>query len=150
MTYNEWLELLDILKKSSKREYMDKLINEPTNNNIQDALSPKIKDMIYERFRTSIQNIIKNLEMMFEDVDLFDMEMVNFRKNIKLTMELINNNNLYVHDRIQIEKNLKEEVEETYKILEKEAIKSDDDGVLYNIIKNNRIKWSDNNELQGS
>ena len=123
MTYSEWLELLDILKKSSKREYMDKLINEPINSNIQDVLSPKIKDIIYERFRTSIQNIIKNLEMMFEDVDLFDMEMVNFRKNIKLTMELINCKNLYVHDRIQIEKNLKDEVEETYKILENEALK---------------------------
>ena len=54
MNYNEWLELLETLKKSSKIEYVEKFKNEPLNENLKEMLKPKIKEMIDQRFNRSI------------------------------------------------------------------------------------------------
>ena len=42
---------------------------------------------------------------------------------------------------------IKEETTNTYNILIKEANREDPNGILALTIKNNEIKWSDNNEL---
>lgn len=143
MTYKEWTEILDILKTTSKKEYLNKFLNEPTNNNIIEFISPRIKNMLYDRMSHAINTIIKNLDMIFEDENLLDMELVNFRKNVITTYSLIESKNLLDPDKVELRINIKKQANETYDILEKEALNYEDDGILYTTIKNNRIKWSD-------
>ena len=147
MTYEEWLALIDLLKKSPKKEYIEKLTNEPVNENLKAALVPKIKSMVTDRFENIINNIIKSLEYMYEDENILDIELVNFRKSIKQIIELIDNKYLTDQEKEDLRKTIKEQTEETYKILERDSINHDEEGIFYQIIKNNRIKWSDNNEL---
>lgn len=149
MKYDEWLDLLKKLEKTSHKEDIDKFLSEPLNENINYLLAPKIKDMIIEKFNNSINRIIKDLETIFSDENELDLALVTFKKDIKIIYSLINNNQLKSEDRNYLKSSIKEGIENAYNTLYESSLDADDNGTFSSIVNNNRIKWSDNNELSG-
>jgi hypothetical protein len=142
MPYEEWLDNLEILKKENNNEILERLKNEDINNNINNMLYPKIILTIKEKFKISINKIISDLELMFNDKNYLDLYLINFKKNIKFILELINLKQIPYDKKEDLKKEIIKGTEDTYNILIKESRKEDPTGMLELTIKNNKIKWS--------
>ena len=142
MPYEEWLDNLEILKKENNNEILERFKNEDINNNIYNMLYPKIILTIKEKFKISINKIISDLELMFNDKNYLDLYLINFKKNIKFILELINLKQIPYDKKEDLKKEIIKGTEDTYNILIKESRKEDPTGMLELTIKNNKIKWS--------
>lgn len=143
MTYNEWLSCIEELKKSNNYMILDRLSNEEVNNNINSMLEPKLIELIYYRFKSSVSNIIVNLRDMYSDQYYLDLILLNFRKDIEFIKKIMKLKQISDKEYVRLNDDLKKELDESYKILEEEAVYVDDTGNLLMIIRNNRIKWSE-------
>lgn len=144
MTYEEWLSILDDLKKPTlSTEKIELLKNTTINNNINDLIVPKIQDTIDIRFSNAINKIINNLDEIFYDKNMLDMELVNLKKEIKYIQELINLKQLPTNIQNELRIKIKDQTTQVFDILKKEANKIDYTGTFSLIIDNNKIKWSD-------
>ncbi len=148
MSYEEYLNLFNELKLS-KTNYavLKKLQETPVNTNILELLGPKYVDVIIEIFERSIKTIINELSNIFNDVNYLDLALVTFKKEILFIKDLINIDILDSESKEKISKKIKEETENTFQILIRKADELDPTGVYGLTIKNNKIKWSDTNEL---
>ena len=142
MPYEEWLDNLEILKKENNNEILERFKNEDINNNINNMLYPKIILTIKEKFKISINKIISDLELMFNDKNYLDLYLINFKKNIKFILELINLKQIPYDKKEDLKKEIIKGTEDTYNILIEESRKEDPTGMLELTIKNNKIKWS--------
>ena len=140
MHYNEWLELIERLRNTSSVSDKLKFINEKENNNIKDLLIPKI-------FDKAINKIISNINNIYYDVNYLDLNLVIFKKEVLFIYDLIFNNQLTDNDKEKLGNMLKSESNKVYDILLKKSYEFDQTGILKMNINNNRIKWSDKNEL---
>lgn len=144
MTYEEWLSTIEqLLNTTTKQELLDKLKNEPLNNNLSSMIVPKLEKLIFNRFELSINKIIKELEYIYTDINYLDLSLLNFKKEMKYLFELINIPQIPPNTRIQIITKLKTDTNKVYDILINEADKYDYTGVASMTIKNNMFKWSD-------
>ena len=150
MTYEQWLELLKKLEKTSHQEDIDLFKNEPYNENINPLLVPKIKDMLIEKFNRYINYMISDLETIFSDENELDLALVTMKKNVKVILSLVENNQLKPEDKKELIDKIKGGCDGIYKSLYNAALEASDDGVFNSIINRNRIKWSDENELPGN
>lgn len=146
MSYEEWLECIEILKKSNNEDIKNKLLKE-NNENLKDMLMPKLVDLIKYKFSLSIKSILNGFDYIFSDNNVLDMNLVRFRKDVLFTYALTDMNELEEVDKKGLKEMIKRESKEVYDILIKEASKEDPTGVFNTTIKNNIIKWGDNNEL---
>ena len=147
MNYQEWLDVIETLRVSNKDDLIKRIAEEPENPNISNLLAPKLDQLIKDRFQKSINKIIGSLETMFEDENNLDLDLLNFKKEVLKTKELLENKQMTEDHKQILNDMIKRECDNVYNILIKEADRDDDTGVLSMVIKNNRIKWSDNNEL---
>lgn len=148
MTYEEWLEIIEKLNNTNtNQEILKKLQNEPLNTNLEQLLSPKLKKLIEDRFELSVNKIIKELELIFSDINYLDLAMINFKKEVKYLEQLIRIKQIPIEIQVNQTMKLVEDTQKVYESLIKEADKYDYTGVFSLTIKNNMIKWSDNNEL---
>jgi len=147
VTYEEWLNLIAYLKNTNDLDKINIFINTEKNENIKANLNPKIINFIYDKFNIAVNKIIRNIENIFIDSNELDLIMLNFRKDLNIIDKLIDNKQLEIKEKQEIRKNLSKEIDNIYNILLKEAIKQDPIGTYEIVIKNNRVKWSDNNEL---
>ena len=144
MTYEEWLNVIESLKNTNtNKEILDKLKKEPLNDNLYDLLRPKLESLIIERYQLSVNKIVQNLESIFTDVNYLDLSLLNFKKEIKYLLDLIDINQIPLDIKVNQTLKIQEDTEEVYKILIKEADKIDYTGVFSLTIKNNMIKWSE-------
>ena len=143
MTYDEWLATLKRLEKNSFTEDVLKVTSEPTNENLKSFIVPKLLACLRTKFNYSVSKIKENLDLLYEDENELDLELVNFKKSITTIISLLNNKQLSQKEMIDNYNKLKEDTDEVYEILLKQADRNDDTGVTSSIIKRNRIKWSD-------
>ena len=147
MHYNEWLELIERLRNTSSVSDKLKFINEKENNKIKDLLIPKIYELIKYKFDKAINKIISNINNIYYDVNYLDLNLVIFKKEVLFIYDLIFNNQLTDNDKEKLGNMLKSESNKVYDILLKKSYEFDQTGILKMNINNNRIKWSDKNEL---
>ncbi len=143
MTYEEWLNNIELLTNKDDLNILKTLENTPYNDNIHTNLFPKIKLLIEDKLVKAINNIIKNLDFMYHDDNYMDICMIEFKKSITFLERLIKIPQIKPDEQSALLAKLKEDANKTYDILENESIKIDDKGILQMIIRNNRIKWSD-------
>ncbi len=144
MNYETWLEYIDILNKGQiDNKTLEILKNEEINSNINNLLLPKLEKLIKNRFEISISKIINNLGEIFSDINYLDLILVNFKKEINFILELINLKQINPLKKEELTKILKEKTNKTYDILLEKALNIDSKGIFYQIIINNRFKWSD-------
>lgn len=148
MTYEEWLETIEKLNNTNtNQEILNKLKNEPFNSNLDQLLTPKLEKLIEDRYDLSVNKIVKELEFIFTDVNYLDLALINFKKEINYLLELVRIQQIPIDYQINQTTKIKDDTKKVYEILIKEADKYDYTGVFSLTIKNNMIKWSDNNEL---
>ena len=144
MTYEEWLESIEEINKTSiNMTVLEKMKNAELNMNINEMLYPKLVSAIRNRFTNSINKIINSLDIVFSDKNYLDLELLNFKKELKFLDELTRLKQIPDEIKIDLFSTLVNESNNVYNILEKEANKIDYTGVYGSIIRNNRIKWSE-------
>ena len=58
MTYNEWLETIELVEKSNRNHiYLQKMKSAPNNENINELLKPKLVDLITNKLKKAIKRI---------------------------------------------------------------------------------------------
>lgn len=147
MNYEDYLDKINILLNENNEDILKELENAPEKNNFNEMLIPKINELINKKFIKSVEKIMNNLEEIYTDQQYLDYYLTNFKNNIKFILRICHLKNLPEDLQAKKYQEIKNEVTKTYKIINDEAIKIDPIGYLSNIIKNNEIKWSDNNEL---
>lgn len=144
MNYEAYLALFDKIKNSNMNlEALTQLKNSAINNNLLELLEPKYTEVILYIFSRSIKSIINDLTNIFSDVNILDMDLVTFKKEINYIRQLINIDILSKETKDLLFNKIKQETDNTYDILLKEARRIDSTGIYEITIKNNRIKWSD-------
>ncbi len=144
MTYEEWLSIIEEINKTSiNMTTLEKLKNTEINPNINEMVYPKLVSAIKNRFTNSINKIINSLDIVFSDKNYLDLELLNFKKELKYLEELTKLKQIPDELKIDLYSTLVNESNNVYNILEKEADKIDYTGVYGSIIRNNRIKWSE-------
>ena len=146
MSYEEWIECINVLKKSNNEDVKKKILNE-YNDNLKDMLIPKLIDLVKYKFSLSVKSILNNLDDIFMDNNILDMQLVKFKKDVLFTYSLTDIKEFNADNKKGLKDMIKRESKEVYDILIKEASKVDPTGVLNLTIKNDIIKWGDNNEL---
>ncbi|MBE6145937.1 MAG: hypothetical protein E7171_04870 [Firmicutes bacterium] len=144
MTYEEWLSTIEQLNTTNtNQDLLNKLKQEPVNNNLSSMIVPKLVTLINNRFDLSVNKITKELEYIFTDINYLDLSLLNFKKEIKYLLELINIQHIPEDIKQTSINKLKQDTNKVYDILIKEADKYDYTGVASMTIKNNMIKWSE-------
>ena len=144
MTYEEWRRTIEQLNTTNtNQDLLNKLKQEPVNNNLSSMIVPKLVKLINNRFELSVNKIIKELEYIFTDINYLDLSLLNFKKEIKYLVELINLQHIPEDIKQTSINKLKQDTNKVYDILIKEADKYDYTGVASMTIKNNMIKWSE-------
>ena len=144
MTYEEWLSIIEQLNTTNtNQDLLNKLKQEPVNNNLSSMIVPKLVTLINNRFELSVNKITKELEYIFTDINYLDLSLLNFKKEIKYLLELINLQHIPEDIKQTSINKLKQDTNKVYDILIKEADKYDYTGVASMTIKNNMIKWSE-------
>lgn len=144
MNYETWLQHIELLNKGNiNNEVLEILKKEEINPNINSMLLPKLENLINNRFEISISKLINNLSEIFSDINYLDITLVNFKKEVKFNLELINLKQINPLKRDELLKTIKEKTNRTYDILLEEALNIDSKGIFYQIIINNKINWSE-------
>lgn len=144
MTYQEWLENIKLLNNRQMNiEVLNKLENEPQNLNIQEMLVPKLEELITYRTNMTMQEILASLELIFNDINELDYALVKFKKEISYIVRLIKIKQMPTDNQQRILNKFKEDINEVYNVLKKEADILDYTGSYSTIIKNNEYKWSE-------
>lgn len=144
MTYEEWLSTIEQLNTTNtNQDLLNKLKQEPVNNNLSSMIVPKLVTLINNRFELSVNKITKELEYIFTEINYLDLSLLNFKKEIKYLVELINLQHIPEDIKQTSINKLKQDTNKVYDILIKEADKYDYTGVASMTIKNNMIKWSE-------
>ena len=87
--------------------------------------------------------MMNHLDEMFEDENMLDLYMVNFKKEILFINDLCHINVIPADTKTAYMIKLKSETDKVYDIIERESLESDYTGYLEQLIKRNRIKWSE-------
>ena len=128
MSYDEWLEAIDVLLKRNDEEIKNKMLSEKDNYNINYMLEPKLIDLIKFKFNKCVSDIKASLEVIMEDNYVLDMTLSDFKKKVKFVFELIDIKNIREEKRNELYDTLKEGTEEVYRILLREASSVDSTG----------------------
>ncbi len=142
MSYDEWIQSLEILKNTNNKEIKEKLVSEEYNPNIADKIETKVLELIDFKLNKAIKSIISSIGEMLSNSFSLDMFMIEFKKKVLFIDELLNIKQISVKKKELAKENLKNETEKVYNILIKESRGMDPYGIFETTIKNNKIKWS--------
>ena len=109
MSYSEWLEVIEILKKKNDQELKEKILKEEINENINSMLESKLVDLIKFKFSKATNGLIKNIHDMFSDKYMLDLYLVKFKKDIKFIEELTYLKQINIYTQEGLRESLKKE-----------------------------------------
>ncbi len=143
MSYSEWVELFEKFKNTNTdKELLNELLSKDNNPSIADRLAERYSLLINERLQLSVDKLSIDIELMFKDQNYMDFALVTFKKEVNYLLDMLGVKFLNEESRNGIYKQIKDKVDEIYKILDDKALEIDYTGVLSMMIKNNGIKWS--------
>ena len=143
MSYSEWVELFEKFKNTNTdKELLNELLSKDNNPSIADRLAERYSLLINERLQLSVDKLTIDIELMFKDQNYMDFALVTFKKEVNYLLDMLGVKFLNEESKNVIYKQIKDKVDEIYKILDKKALEIDYTGVLSMMIKNNGIKWS--------
>lgn len=143
MNYEQWLNFIEELKINITSEKIKKIQNIEYNENIQGILEPKLINLVKEKFQNIISKIIKELPLIFSDINYLELNLINFKKQITQLLELIKIKQFSINNQTKLIEMIKTESNNIYDILMKESNKNDPTGIFSMTINNNKIKWSE-------
>ena len=73
MNYNEWLDIIDLLKRSNRNyQYLERIKKSAYNQNIEEMLTPKLEELIIEKLKKAIRNVINDIKETFHNPNSLD------------------------------------------------------------------------------
>lgn len=134
MTYNEWLETIELVEKSNRNHiYLQKMISAPNNENINELLKPKLVDLITNKLKKAIKRIIHNLRDTFHNSNTLEFTISNFEKELEYIYSICNLPEIDQNTRNEIMVAIKEQRDRVYEILINKSLEIDRTG-MYKII----------------
>ena len=140
MSYERWLEILEEIKNSSNEQLKEELLKEEVNENLRDMLEGKIVNLIKDKFKYTVKKLMGELNHTFSDVNNLDLYLINLKKDLKYIYDLTYIKEIREENQELLRKTLKNEIDEIYNILIKEANNIDKTGSYYLTIKNNKLE----------
>ena len=144
MNYNDIITCINNLSnKQSNILYLEQLEQMEISPSIIEMVIPKLINLIKIRANNLVQNIINELDSMFKDINILDYQLVKMKKEINFINRLISLKHIPTNMQSSLKDTLKEDINNLYNILKKEANIIDYTGYYELIIKNNEYKWSE-------
>ena len=136
MTYNEWLELIDLVKRSNRNTtYLDQMLAAPNNESINEMLKPKLVELITDKFAKAVKRIINNISEVFKNPNSLDFAITNFEKEIQYLLKLCNLPELDNTTKEELISTITKERNNIYDILINRSLKIDRSGMYKLIIE---------------
>ena len=89
MTYEEWVNNIEIIEKTNNEMILKQLENEMINDAINHNISEKLKQMIDKKFTNINNKVIAALDGFYDENEV-DITMVNLKKEFKYLMRICN------------------------------------------------------------
>ena len=147
MNYDEWLNNLKIIEKKNDYEILEKLKNEPENQNLKKIISTQIQNTIKTKYNNIVKKMINEIEDVLYNEETLDLTLINYKKNINYIIELLNNKQMDKEEINEIKEYLINKDHQIKTILKENAFEFDNTGLFIRIIENNKIEWGINDEL---
>lgn len=143
MSYADYIKLFEsFINTNTDKEKLQQLLELNDNPNYHNELVNQFHDVIHNRLQLSIDKIISNLEIIFDDHNYMDFILVTFKKEIEYLISMLNCKILDDVTRANFKAEIKENLDKIYDILDKKALEFDYTGVLSMMISSNKVKWS--------
>ena len=148
MNYNEWLDTIELIKKSNRnRQYLEKMINAEDNKNINELLEEKLLDLINYKLNKAINKITININEIFHNTSKIDFSLKNFKKDIKYIKNICNLKQISNNTRERLLETIYQSSDKVYEIIIKKSLEIDRTGMYKSIINKTRIKKEDIYEI---
>lgn len=148
MNYNEWLDTIELIKKSNRnRQYLEKMINAENNKNINELLEEKLLDLINYKLNKAINKITININEIFHNTSTIDFSLNDFKKDIKYIKNICNLKQISNNTRERLLETIYQSSDKVYEIIIKKSLEIDRTGMYKSIINKTRIKKEDIYEI---
>ena len=148
MNYNEWLDTIELIKKSNRnRQYLEKMINAEDNKNINELLEEKLLDLINYKLNKAINKITININEIFHNTSTIDFSLNDFKKDIKYIKNICNLKQISNNTRERLLETIYQSSDKVYEIIIKKSLEIDRTGMYKSIINKTRIKKEDIYEI---
>ena len=147
MNYHEWLNNLKKIEKKNDYEVLEKLKNEPENQNLKKIISIQIQNTIKTKYNNIVKKIINEIEDVLDNEETLDLTLINYKKNINYIIELLKNKQMNKEEINEIKEYLINKDLQIKKILKENAYEFDNTGSFIRIIESNKIEWGIQDEL---
>ena len=148
MNYNEWLDTIELIKKSNRnRQYLEKMINAENNKNINENLEEKLLDLINYKLNKAINKITININEIFHNTSTIDFSLNDFKKDIKYIKNICNLKQISNNTRERLLETIYQSSDKVYEIIIKKSLEIDRTGMYKSIINKTRIKKEDIYEI---
>jgi len=147
MTYNEWLDLIELVKNHNRNiDYLNKMKESIQNSNINELLEPKLIELVTEKTTKALKRILNNLNEIFKNPNSLTLSIRNLEKDKNYIFELCHLKQIKQETQIKLINAINEEINNIYNILEKKSLEIDKTGMYKRMIEK-MINKGDKNEI---
>jgi Zn-dependent M32 family carboxypeptidase len=141
MNYNEWLDIIELLKRSNRNyQYLERIKKTAYNQNIEEMLTPKLEELIIEKLKKAIRNVINDIKETFHNPNSLDIAICNFEKDIQFAKDICLIKQISEDTRNRLIDYIEKEKDIVYEILIKKALEIDPSGMYKSIIEKKKKK----------
>ena len=83
MSYEEWINSLEIINKSRRNtNHLEQLEKEDINPNIEKQLSERIENTIKDKLKSTVKRVKREISSMFKDENSLEFILSSFQKDL--------------------------------------------------------------------